>query len=809
MLADLRLSLRALRKSPGFAFVAVATLTLGIGVNTAMFGIVNALLLRGLPFPAQDRLLYVGGRQLKFGGRMGLSHLDLADYRAAQKSFEELAAYRVRSVNLSSTGTDPLWAVETQMSARGATLLRVPVVRGRWFQPEDEADGAPRVVVIGYALWQNRHGGNDAAVGQAIKVNGQLATIVGVAPKDFRFPQISDLWEPLSPLLNDPRDARYLDVFGRLRDGVAPEAAQAEFAAIAQRLATAHAETNENVGVQLERLHHQFLDEDTRKLVVIMFGAVGLVLLIACANLANLLLARAAVREKEIAIRTALGASRTQLMRLLLVETLVLSLAGAAGGLPLAYALLAALNAHLRSQVIPYWMVFDVDGAGIGYVVALAGITCLAAGLWPAWRMSRADVNAALKDGGRGSTGFSLSRFTRAMVIGEVILSTVLLVLSALTIRSVVNAQRSALGFRTTGIFTSRVTFSGTAYEKPQPRLDFMRELQRRLAARPEVEAVAFATRLPTQASRERVTIEDQPRDAKDLGLASQFASEAAVSGSYFNALDVRLVDGRTFDDRDRRSTLPVAIVSTAFADAHWPHTNPIGKRFAYGEGGQVKPDDWRTVVGVVAATQGPFSREMINVPQTYVPFAQEGSDTRYTVVFTRARGEHDPALLSDVVRQEVRAIDADQPVHSPRTLADAVAQAWFYKQLLAFIFGVFGVVALGLAAIGLYGVMSYSVSQRTQEIGVRMALGAEPGDVLAMILREGGLRLALGLAIGVVVAFFAGRLLAFTLYGVEPSDAWSFGGTTLVLGITGFLACLVPALRAVRVNPVEALRQD
>ncbi len=809
MLADLRLTLRSLAKSPGFVVVAVFTLVLGIGVNTAMFGIVNAIMLRGLPFPQQDRLWHVANYNRDFGGTMGLSFLDFRDFRAQQQAFEDLAGYDTRTFNLASPGADPERVEGALMSASGPGMLRIGTAAGRWFNPAEEQRGAAPVVVLGYSVWKNRFAGDAAIVGQSIKINGQWATIIGVAPKGFRFPEIADAWMPLQLRTDEKRDDRGFNVFGRLKDGVTPGKAQAELAAIARRLETTNQDTNKNVGIYTRLLHQRYVSDEMRRTLTLMFGAVGLVMLIACANVANLLLARAAVRQKEIAIRAALGATRGQIVRLLLLESLTLSVVGAALGLPLAYGLMAALNADLSTKIIPYWMVFDIDWAGLGYVLTLAVFSCLAAGLWPAWQTSHTDLNGVLKDGGRGSTGFSLSKFSRAMVVGEVILSAVLLVLAAMSVRSVINAQLEPLGYRTDGVFTSRIDLSGAVYDGSSKQMDFYRELLRRLEARPEIESAAVASLQPTWNSRDQVEIEGKPRGGPTgSGLPVQFASRSAVSGNYFATLGIKLAAGRTFDERDRVDAPRVAIVSTKFAEKHWPGENPLGKRFVYGWGLNVKESDWLTVVGVVGPTvQGEYRQEMTDAPQSYVPFTQPWG-TRSLTVFSKARNG-DAAALAKVVRQVVHEFDADQPVFWPQTLDEMVANARFFKGLMAWIFGIFGVVALVLAAVGLYGVMSYSVSQRTQEIGVRMALGAEPGDVLAMILREGGGRLAVGLVFGLVAAYFAGKLLAFTLYGVEPGDPVAFTGTLVALGGSGLVACLVPALRAVRVNPVEALRCD
>lgn len=806
MFSDLRLAARTLAKSPAFAFVAIFTLTLGIGVNTAVFGIVNAIVLRGLPFPEQHRVIHVENHNLKEGiNSMGMSSLDFVDLRAAQRSFEDLAAYQERTFNISSEGADPERVTGCAITFSGPGMLRVPAQLGRWFLPAEGEPNAAPVVVLGHSLWQNRFKSDPGVLGRMVKVNGEWATVVGVAPADFRFPEESDAWMPLRTMPEEKRDSRYWEVMGRLKEGVTLEAARAEIAGLARQLASAHAATNENVGVTVKPLRDEFVDEETRRLMAVMFGAVFLVLLIACANVANLLLARAAVRQKEIAVRAALGSGRRRIVQLLLGETLLLSTVGAVLGLALAYGLMAVFNHFIEAATPPYWMVFNIDATGVAYVVGLAFFSCLAAGLWPAWRASRSDLVTVLKDGGRGSTGFSLSKFTRAMVIGEVVLSCVLLVLSGLYVRSVMAMQATELGYQTTGIFTNRVGLPEAEFKTGEVQREFYRQLVERLGARPEVESAAVASGQPTWNNRNTIALDGQ---AGGPDAPRRFATNMAVSGSYFPTLGIKLLQGRLFDERDTFTALPVAIVSSRFVEQYWPGENPLGKRFAFGDPAKPEELKWLTVVGVVSATlQGNFQNFMSNVPQAYIPFSQR-EEARFMTVFTKAR-VGDGTNLAAVVRGTVRSLNDDLPIYWPRTLEAMVAEAKFFKKLFAWIFGVFGAVALVLAGVGLYGVMAYSVSQRTQEIGVRMALGAAPGTVLALILREGGMRLGIGLALGLGLGFLAGKLQTEFIYGITPGDAPTFLGTGLTLAVAGLLACLIPALRAVRVNPVEALRSD
>ena len=805
MLSDLRLTLRALAKSPGFAFIAIFTLTLGIGVNTAIFSIVNAVVLRGLPFPDASRLLLVRMANPAEGiNRMGVSQLDFADFRAQQKSFEDLAAYQDRTCTVSGPGGDPERVSGVELSASGPVMLRLPTHLGRWFTADEDKPGAPATVVLGYTFWENRFKSNPAIIGQQLKVNGVWATVIGIGLKGNRFPEESDLWIPWRfAKIDEKRDNRYLSVFGRLKPGVTAEQARAEITGLATRLATDHPETNKNVLAQVRPFKDGMIDDGTRQLMGIMFGAVFFVLLIACTNVANLLLSRAAIRQKEMAIRSALGAGRARLVRLLLTESLVLSVTGAALGLGVAYALMAVFNAYIQQKTPPYWMIFSIDGSVIGYTAVLVAVTCILAGLFPAWRISRPDVNAALKDGGRGSTNFALSRFTRLMVIGEVILSCVLLVVSGLYVRSVIKMQTAGLGFSTAGIFTARVALPDSDYKDAEKQRTFFHDLLGRVAARPEIASVAIADQQPTWQNSSNIVI-DGKSFGEQTGRGGPRASFTAVSPDYFRTLSIAFLQGRDFTERDTADSEKVALVSSAFVTKFWPGENPIGKPFGQGSGRPGEDIHWLTVVGVVSPTlQGEFEGDV--PPQAYIPHTQQTEMFRMTL-FVKARGG-DPAALAPVIRREVQALNADLPIYFVQTLDHMIEDAKFFKRMFAWIFGIFGAVALVLAGVGLYGVMAYSVSQRTQEIGVRIALGASPRDVIGLIMREGGLRLVIGLVLGLGLGYGAARLQADFLYGVDAADVPTFAGTLLTLGLAGLLACLVPALRALRVNPVEALR--
>ena len=808
MLSDFRLSLRTLAKSPSFVAVAIFTLALGIGVNSAMFSIVNAVMLRGLPFPQQERLIHVGhNNTADSGDRVAVSYQDYMDFRAGQTTLQGLAAYYDGTVTISGAGQDPERISGTYISAGGPGMIGVPPALGRWFRADEDNPGAPPTMVIGYTLWQNRYKSDPGIVGRPLKINGEWGTIIGVGPQNYRFPDEADAWVPLRYKKTDEkRDVRYLNVLGRLKDGGTVEQVRAEFATLNQRLVAAHPDTHKNLGSVVQPLRDRFVGDETRRLLMIMLGAVFFVLLIACANVANLLLARAATREKEIAIRTAVGAGRARIVRLLLAESLILSGVGAGLGLALAFGLMRLFRDYINANnPAPYWMVWNVDSTGVLYVGALAIVTCVLAGLFPALRVSKPDLNTVLKDSGRGSTGFSLSRFTRLMVMAEVALSCVLLVLAGLTIHSIIKIQSASLGFDPSGVMSARVALPEAEYKGPEKQRVFFQELLGRLRARPEIASLGLSSNQPTWNSRSSIVIDGAKLDPNSKGGPQ--ASISAISPGYFAAMNIRLLQGRDFTDADTATAQPVAVIGSTLAAQYWPGENPVGKRLRRGTAADKEPGPWLTVVGVVpAALQGEFDAK--SYPQVYLCYLQGTDQAQRMTLFAKVRAG-DPAAVTPVLRQAVRELNDDLPIYFVQTLEQMVEKAKFFKKLFGWIFGIFGAVALVLAGVGLYGVMAYSVAQRTQEIGVRMALGAGPGAVLRLILREGGVRLVIGLAIGTVIGYLGTKLLASSLYGVEAGDAPTFIGTLLLLGAIGFCATLVPALRALRVNPVEALRGE
>ncbi len=809
---DLRFAFRQLLKNRGFAAIAIATLALGIGVNTAMFSIIDGIMLRGLPTPEAHRLysfFYInpgtGDTGAGGDGHVGVSQLELDDFRAQQQSFIGVAGFDERTSTIQVPGGDPERVSGNAISSSGPTMLQAPLAFGRWFNADEDRPGAAGTVVIGYNLWKRMFQSDPGVLGKPVKIGGEWANIIGVAGPDFAFPNLVEIWYPPRGLhLDEKRDQRPYQMFGRLRPGVTAEQARAELLSIAKRLAADHPELDSALVPYVTTLNDTLTDQLTRVILTVMLAAVLFVLLIACGNVANLLLARATARQKEMAIRAALGASRQSLVRLLLVETLVLVVVGSAFGLVIAEIGLEAFRRYIVNIEPPYWMVFRLDGAALLYTAAIAGVACLLAGLHPALRISRPDLNSMLVDAARGSTSRRLARFTRWLVVGEVALSCLLLVLSALMIRSVIKMHTSPLGFSTTGVYSGRVTLPDALFKGTARQRDFYLRLAERLRSRPEIESSGLCDLEVTWNSLNPVLIDG--RAAPKKGTAGPAASIRAISPGYLETLRIPLQRGRDLTEADTAESMRVALVSTAFAEKYWPGEDPLGKRLRQTNGSSGEEVKWLTVVGVVPPTmQGRF--DITSAPQVYVPFTQYDDIQRLTI-FARARGG-DPAALAPVLRDVVRGLNDELPIYFAKSLERAIADATTNKKLVAALFGVFGAVAFVLSAVGLYGVMSYSVSQRRNEIGVRVALGATPRHIIRMVLREGGWQLGVGLALGVVFAIVLGRFLASILYGVTPADSISYFSTVLTLGTAGFVATLVPAYRALRIDPAEVLRAE
>jgi putative ABC transport system permease protein len=800
---DLRHGARSLLKSPGLTAIAVLALTLGVGLTTTMFSIVYGALMRGLPFEGGERIVHISRTNpSRDTRRMSLTPHDFADYRDQQKSFEGLAAYSGMSMNVSGTERPERYR-GVVVTANTFSLLRVRPVIGRDFTAADDAPGAPRVAILGQRAWRDRFGADPAVLGKAIRVNGEAATVIGVMPDRFAFPQVGEIWLParIDFVKLARGEGQQVEAVGRLREGVTVDQASLELNGIAKRLAVEFPKTNEGVAAVVKPYTEAMLGEEVRLLLGTMLGAVSLVLLIACANVANLLLGRAVHRSKELGIRAALGASRAAVIRQLLAEALLLAAAGGALGAGLAYAGVAMFNRAIEGTFPPFWLDFKVDTPILLFVLALVLGSTFLSGFLPALQASRADVNEVLKDESRGSSGFKIGRVSRALVMLEIALSCGLLAPAGLMIMSVVNLRQLDLGF-SQDLFTARIGLPEQQYPSDTARRRFYEQLEPSLAAVPGVTAAGLVSNLPASGSwRPRFAIdgvayakpEDHPRAARVI-----------VTPGFFDVVGARAVEGRLVTAADRESTVPVAIVNQSFARKYFKDgESPVGRRIRVSEGGDTTAR-WMTVVGVVRDLYAGWvdNKEPAGF---YVPFAQHPAGFMSVIASTRGA----PSAITPQVRAAVGALDPDLPLFDVGTLrAEIASETWAFR-VFGSLFMAFGFTALFLAAVGLYAVMAFSVRRRTREVGVRMALGARPGDVLRLIVRQGFVQIAIGMAFGLLLAYGLGRLLTSFLFGVTPHDPTVFAGVTFALVTAGLVACLLPARRASRVDPMVALRSD
>jgi predicted permease len=802
---DFKYSARMLLKAPGNTVVSVIALALGIGLTTTMFSITYGVIFRGLPFEDSHRIMFLGrNNPAEDIQQMGVAVHDFLDWREQQTSFEDLGGFYTGTVNVSGLEGRPERFSGAFMMAGGLDMLRVPPLMGRLFVEGEDQPGSPHVAILGYTLWQNNFGGDLDIIGRTVRMNGEVTTIVGVMPEGFYFPMNDQLWVPYRQNVAEIErsEGTWLGVFGRLKDGVSREAAQAEFSTIAQRLAMEYPETNEGVGATIEPYTERFVGSELSALLYTMLAAVFLVLVIACVNVANLLLARVSVRSKELAIRSALGAGRWRIVMQFLSETFTLAAVGAGLGLVIAWVGIRLWDNAVAQAEPPYWMTFELDGAVLLFAVALTAVAAVMAGILPALKASGAKVNEILKDESRGTSSLRIGKLSKSLVVAEIALSCGLLVAAGLMIKSVVNLGNLEFGFDTENVMTARVGLFVSDYPDETVRLQFYEELVARLDAHPMVEVASLSSGLPTtgRGGRPNFAVEGEIYEAdQDYPRARQIIT----TPHHFETFGVSVLQGRDFGTQDTRDNLPVALVNLPFAERYFPGESPIGRRIRVGDSESEEP--WLTIVGVVPDMylDPPENEEPEGF---YVPLAQ--SDARFLSIAARPVGG-DPSALAPVLRDEVMAVDSDLPIYWVRTVAAEVAEnTWFYK-VFSTLFVVFGAAALFLGAVGLYGVMAFYVSRRTQELGVRMALGAQASDVLKLVLKQGLFQLGLGLFLGLGIAALLSRGLEIILFEVEPWDPAIFFLITVVLFCVGMLATYVPARRATLVDPVQALRYE
>jgi putative ABC transport system permease protein len=811
VLQDLRYGARMLMKKPGFTLIAVITLSLGIGANTAIFSVVNTVLLRPLPFNDPDRLVMVWERRASSGdANVPISGHEFMAWREQSRAFERMALIRGDGFTLTGDG-EPEAINAERVSAEFFSVLGVTPVLGRDFAPSEDQAGRNNIVVLNQKLWQRRFGSNPEVLGKTITLSDRPFTVVGVMPAVY--PKSPDLWLPIDLADEAQRVGRHGSlVIGRLKPGVGVEQAQAEMSQVAQRLEQQYPNSNVGHGAFVIPLHEQIVGK-VRRALWVLFGAVGFVLLIACANVANLLLARAAGRQKEIAIRSALGAGRGRLIRQLLTESLLL--AGLGGGAGLLLALwITDLFAKIKAVDIPRLEQVNIDGRVLAVTIGFALLTGVITGLAPAWRSSRPDVSQWLNDGSRTSAGLGRRRTGSLLVVLEVALALVLLIGGGLMLKSFLRLINVDPGFDPHNVLTIDIGLPGPRYREPRRQMMFYEQLIEGIKSLPGVEAVGATSETPLTPGDYWVPFHIEGRPAPPPGQELNAAARS-VSSDYFRAMKIPLRKGRFFSDADERIALPVIrwfeqqplpprfnepqpapviIINETMARTFWPNEDPIGKRI------RIIASPWLTVVGVVGDIRHGLTAKPN--PEMFMSHLQEPSGSLAVV----ARTSGDPLSLAAAVREQVKALDKDQPLTittMERLFSDSVAGQRFNALLL----GVFGALALGLAMVGVFGVINYSVAQRTHEIGVRIALGAQTRDIFKLVVGQGMTLALAGVGVGLAGAFALTRFITKLLYEVSPTDLATFTVVALLLAGVALVACWIPARRAAKVDPMVALR--
>jgi predicted permease len=814
LVKDIRYAIRGLTRRPGLALTAVTTLGLGIGLTTAMFSIVNGVVLQGLPVDEPQEIVAINRINPMEGSNRLIGRIhDFKDLRERQTTFEDLAALSLAPVNVSPADGDPELISGALVSAHMFHLLGTSPLLGRGLVPGDEELGGPSVAVIGYRFWQDRLAGDAAALDRTIRIDGIRATVVGVMPQGFEFPVNQQIWQPLRVnYLALPRGEGppVFPILGRLKDGVTLAQAQGDLSRIMTQLGQEYPETNQGMSVVVGPYVRELIGYQTASLLFTMLGAVGLVLLIACANVANLLLARASLRSKEVAVRTALGASRHRVMVQLLAESTVIAVVGAVGGIGVAELGIRLFNDALQTfpQGLPFWFAIAIDPRVLMFVMVLTVAASLLSGLLPAVRASGTDVNAVLKDDSRGTSSLRIGRLSRSLVVMEVAFSCALLVAAGLMVKSVTNLSNIDYAFATENVLTANISLPEADYPDDGSRLRFFRDLIERLEAEPGGLAASVATDLPVIGfGNARFSLEGETylgdRDYPNARLAS-------ISPQHFASIESGVVEGRDFTAADDAEGLPVAIVNRSFAERHFPEESAIGKRLQiHGtlQPGAARTRDprWFTIIGVAPDLYLELNAFILPETAIYLPIAQRPSFA--VSVLVRTQGE--PLDFTGSARRVLASLDPNLPMSQVDTLAETIRQAQAFFTIFGIMFTIFGGVALFLATVGLYGVLSFNVNQRTHEVGLRVALGATPARVIRLVMRQGLKHLAVGIVIGVPMAFGLARMISLLLYDVGAADPTVFAGIVGVLMAIGLLASFLPARRATRVSPTVAMRAE
>lgn len=801
---DMRYGARMLIRKPGFTVIAVITLAIGIGANSAIFSVANALLLNPLPFENLDRLVALRETLPNQGLKAtAVSAADFNDWREQNSVFQNIAAYRIRDIALTGSN-EPELVRGAFVSADFFSALEISPVRGRALFADEDQPGRDQVAVIGHGLWQRRFAADPNILGATLTLNDRAVTIVGIMEKDFDFPFGSELWMPLAltPTQLNQRDARNLQVLAHLNPQVTLAEAQAEMDAVARRLEQQYPQTNTNLSAQVIPLA-DLQGDFTRPLVSVLIGMAGFLLLIACANVANLLFARATARHKEMTIRASLGASRWRVMRQLMTEGLLLSIMAGTVGLMLALWSVDLIKASLPPDIARFmmgWKQITIDGRALLFTMSVAILTTLLFSLAPALQASRSDLNEILKDGGRSSGAGSRTRARSFLVAFEMTLALVLLTGAGLMVKGSWRILNIFEGADPESILTLQTPLAESKYKDPQNISEFYKQAIERMKAMPQVQQISAASNTPLNNSPNpsvELIIEGRPpltpgeRQSSDL---------LVISPGYFTTIGAPLIAGRDFNESDDRKTTPVAIISEMTARRYFPEEDPVGRRIK--RAGSSGDTEWLTVVGIVSdVRQGWFDKEMR--PALYLPYLQS---PRLKMTFL-LRTTADPISLAAATRTAIHSLDRDQPVDDMKTLARLFIDEMSPFRFAAALMMVFGAIALVLSAVGVYGVMSYGVAQRTQEIGIRIALGAQSRDVLRLIVGQGIKTALIGLVIGVPMAFGLSRVMANLLFGVVSLEYPVLIAFALLLVAVAFLSSYIPARRAAKIDPIVALR--
>ena len=809
LIKDIRHAIRSLLKHPGFTAITVITLALGIGANTAMFSVINAVLLRPLPYHEPSRLVTIWEESPERGMyQMPVSFANLRDWVDQTKTFEQISAYTFTDLNLSGAG-EPARLSAVRSSANLFSLVGAVPLLGRSFLPEEDKEGGTRVVILGHSLWQSRFGSDKAIIGRSLTLDNQNYTVVGVMSSKFQFPvgfgymgkvlnDPIDLYVPLAASGRETERGNYsFFAMGRLKPGITINQARADMSLIERRLEKQYPDGNTGIGINLVPTQEQTVKE-IRTALLVLLGAVAFLLLIACANIANLLLARGASRQKEIAVRAALGASHWRVLRLFLTESVMLSLAGGGLGLLLAiwgtYALIA-----LAPDNIPRLNEVGVDARVFGFTLGVSLVTGIVFGLIPGAHASKPDLNEALKEGSRGPMGSAAGKRTRSVLVAvEVALSLVLLIGAGLMIKSFWRLQQMNLGFDPDHVLAVNVSLSSSRYPEDRQQIAFFQESLERLRSLPGIQSAGATTGLPLtlelSGSDFRIEGQPEPEAGKEMIINTR-----SVSPGYFGTLGIRLLKGRDFDNRDKSDAPAAAIINHDLARIYFSNEDPIGKRITFDDG-----QSWMSIVGIIGDVKQ-LGLDSGAKPEVYFSYLQKASPSMSLVVRTAST----PLSLSAAVKNQIQMIDKDLPIDDARTMQQLLAESTSGRRFNMLLLTVFAGVALVLAIVGIYGVMSYTVTQRTHEIGIRVAVGAQPRDVFRMVIGQGMMLAMIGVAFGLVGAFALTRLMTSMLFGVEATDPATFVTIALLLTGVALVACCIPGRRATKVDPLVALRYE